>query len=217
MQENLESNIEQISKKLEPIELVRALKSGKEATVYLVKSQSQFYALKIYKENISMATQNDYTLGKHLREKSLRRAVAKKNKVGRELTRKLWTKREFYLLDKFHSLGACVPKVYTHTNDAILMEYLGDPAMPAPRLIDVKLSESDMQRAYLAISSSINVFLDNGVVHGDLSAYNVLWWDRKPYIIDFPQAIDVKRNPNWEVALQRDLKNVATFFNVSVL
>lgn len=212
MQDMVQTVISELSKNFAPISLVRNIKSGKEADVFLVESAGQLFALKIYKPNAQLASRGEYNAGRHIREKSLRKAIIRKNKVGKELMRRIWTRREFYMLKKFYDRGAKVPCVFAHTDEAILMEYLGDEQTPAPRLIDIKLTNIQQSYAYGQIMNSVQVFLQNGVVHGDLSAYNILWWQDNPYIIDFPQAVDVKRNPNWRAVLERDLQNISNYF-----
>ncbi len=208
-----EEVISKWSKKYPDFEVVKDIKSGKEASVYLVKIKGELCALKVYKEDHLKASNAEYIAGKHFREKSHARAVAKKTKFGKDLIQKLWTKREFYMLKKFNGAGASVPKVFDYTDNAILMEYLGDENSEAPRLKSIKLSLEDLKKVKDEVMESIQIFLDNGVVHGDLSEFNILYWNNKPYIIDFPQAVDVKRNPNWEEVFERDKKNLEKYFN----
>lgn len=198
-------------KKYPDLKVVRKLKSGKEADLWLIQAKDKLYALKLYADT-SLSTRTKYAEGQWIREPSLRKAVKQKTKVGKGLQQKLWTKREYYLLRKLHDEGAIVPEVFAYTDTAILMQYLGDETIAAPRLIDVQLDDSVKQSVLHAIEASMQQFLDNGIVHADLSAYNILWWDDKPWIIDFPQAADIRHNPNWQELYERDLKNVRDYF-----
>lgn len=193
--------------------VISNIKSGKEADVIKVSIDDHIYALKIYKKHSILSSRSEYLAGKWIRENSLRKAVQKKAKVGKELLERLWTKREFYMLKKFRSLGANVPEVYNFNNKSILMAYLGDEVSAAPRLVDIELDKPSYENILKEIIESIKIFLECGVVHGDLSEYNILWWNNKPWIIDFPQSIDIRVNSNWEDFLKRDLKNLKGYFS----
>jgi RIO kinase 1 len=207
-----DKTLQQWQAKHSDLNVVKKLKSGKEADVYLVEIGTLMRALKVYDSAAALKTRQQYTEGKWVREKSLRKALSQKTKVGQSLQQRLWTKREFYLLQKLRQQGAIVPEVFEQTDDAILMQYLGDREQAAPRLIDINLNDILQQNAYKSINDSIEIFLKNGIVHGDLSAYNILWWQDMPWIIDFPQAIDIRHNPNWQELYQRDLTNIKDYF-----
>jgi RIO kinase 1 len=198
-------------KKYPDIKVVSKLKSGKEADVWLVRANHILYALKVYVTG-QLSTRSRYTEGQWITESSLRKAVRQKTKVGKNLQQKLWTKREYYLLKKLHSLGANVPEVFAYTDTAILMQYLGSEQEPAPRLIDIELDGTTKQQVLKDLEKSLRILFENGVVHADLSPYNILWWNNKPWIIDFPQATDMRRNPNWQEFYKRDLANISKYF-----
>jgi RIO kinase 1 len=191
----------------------KKIRQGKEATVFVVSFQGKPLALKVYIDPKLRAFQNDqeYTEGKFYRKLSERRALAKRNRFGKAMLHKNWVRREFFLLNKLAKLGAIVPKVYDWTPESILMEFIGGDYV-APRLVDIKLDETTSKFAMESILGDIERLLECGVVHSDLSAYNILWWQNKPWIIDFPQAIDVRRNPHKEELLKRDLDNVVQHF-----
>ena len=198
-------------KKYPSFEVVGTIKSGKEANVWLVQIKEIPYALKVYDPMAQLSTKGQYTEGQWINESSLRKAVKQKTKIGKTLQQKLWTKREYYLLKKLFEQGAIVPEVFDYTDNTILMQYLGDEIGFAPRLIDIELSVSVKTQILVEIEASIKLFLDNGIVHGDLSAYNILWWDGKPWVIDFPQAVDVRHNPNWKQFYERDMQNIKKY------
>lgn len=197
-------------KKYPTLAIIRKLKSGKEADLWFVKINNDLRALKVYTDT-SLSTRSRYIAGQWISQPSLRKAVRQKTKVGKNLQQRLWTKREYYLLKKLKAEGAIVPDAYDHTDNAILMQYLGDEQTPALRLIDIALDESIKPIVLAEIEASMKLFLDNGIVHADLSPYNVLWWDNKPWIIDFPQAADIRHNPEWQELYERDLKNVREY------
>lgn len=206
--------IETWSKKYPDISVTRNIKSGKEADCFLVKIEKKYYCLKFYKKrNLSTTEGNNiYLAGKWFRQPSQRKSVAKGNKFGKNLIKNLWTKREYYMLKKFHGLGANVPEVFDFNNNSIVMEYLGDASLPAPLLKDVNLNEKQLNEVFTQIIDSIKTFYKCGIVHGDLSEFNVLWWQNKPYIIDFPQTIDIRNNPNANELLLRDITKICKFF-----
>lgn len=188
--------------------MVSKIKSGKEADVLRVSAGGEYCALKIYNPRVKLSTHDDYTEGQWFNSPSLRKAMKQKTKVGKSFQQKLWVRREYYLLKKLSDQGARLPKVFSHSDDAILMQYLGNEEKPAPRLVDVNLDDDTKVRVLAEIEGNIQMFLDNGVVHGDLSEYNILWWNDQPWIIDFPQAIDIRHNPNWKKFYDRDIKNI---------
>lgn len=210
MKNLLEEALSQLRAKNIIVEVVRQLSSGKEAVVYLVSMDRKLYVLKVYKDYAirSFKSNQVYFAGKHIGRPSERKAVAKRNKFGKNLLHRLWVKREFYLLKKLFDSGINVPEPIAMSNTAILMEYIGDEISPAPLLKNVKLSPKEAKAVYKKLIDDIDTMLENGIVHGDLSPYNVLYWQGKPYIIDFPQAVDVRNNPNWEELLERDRERV---------
>ena len=211
---NLPKNIySEWVKKYPSFEIVGTIKSGKEADVWLVKIKEIQYALKVYDPKTQLSTKGQYTEGQWINESSLRKAVKQKTKVGKTLQQKLWIKREYYLLKKLFEQGAIVPEVFDYTDNAILMQYLGDENGFAPRLIDIELSDDIKAQVLSEVKANVKLFLDNGIVHGDLSAYNILWWDSRPWVIDFPQAVDIRHNPNWNLFYERDLQNIDKYLN----
>lgn len=196
------------------VEVVSHIKSGKEASVYRALLDGKMVAMKAYKDPTERSFRNndEYLAGKFYKRSSERKAVAKKNKFGRTLKQDNWIKREFFMLQKLYEAGASIPKPILQVEDAIFMELLGDADGVAPRLIDLELSSREAKRAYQSVIKSMVIFWELGIVHGDLSAYNILWWKSKPFIIDFPQSIDARLHPAARGILERDLKNVSTYF-----
>lgn len=197
------------------LDIVKEVRSGKEATVYLVSNQKhELFALKVYKNPDQRAFKHteQYLAGKYFRSASLRRAVTKKNTYGRKVLNDLWTKREFYLLKLAFNAGVHVPKPFEWTSNSILMEFVGSDEVPAPRLSDVDLDSNKVNELYLMLMKDIEILRDRGIVHGDFSEYNVLIADGRPYIIDFPQALDIRNNPNWEEMYKRDIANIKKYF-----
>lgn len=196
------------------LEIVSRLKTGKEAELYQVLLDGNLVAMKLYKDQAERAFKNtgDYLQGTGYRKTSHRKAIEKKNAFSKKLIHDNWITREFSLLKKLYALDAPIPKPIEQIDNAIFMEYLGDEQHAASRLSDCKLSPDEAQHAFDTIIKAMHIFWDAGIVHADLSPYNILWWDNKPYIIDFPQAINRLTHPDAKTLLDRDIFNIYTFF-----
>ncbi len=191
----------------------REIRSGKEATVYRVQHNGTSLALKVYEHTDQRGFQRaeKYLEGKFVKGGSVQRSIVRGNSFAKEFLHTSWIKREFDVLKNLNKHGAAIPAVLEWTPSSILMEFIGDEE-PAPRLIDMKIDEEKAQAAFDAIIGSIQLFLKVGIVHSDLSAYNILWWKEKPCIIDFPQAVDIRENPHVNELLKRDIDNVVSYF-----
>jgi len=201
-------------KKYPDLKVIRNIKSGKEATVGLIETGGQLRCLKVY-DRLSMATKANsvYLLGKWFKEPSVRKSITNGNKFSQDLLKKLWVKREYYLLKKLSRKGVNLPNVFDYNNNSIMMEYLGTANLAAPLIKDIDFSPELAKIAFDEIIKSIKIFLKNGIVHSDLSEFNILWWQDKPFIIDFPQAVDIRTNPNYKLLLQKDINHIVTFFS----
>jgi RIO kinase 1 len=115
-------------------------------------------------------------------------------------------------LQTLHGAGAAVPRPLALAGDALLMEYLGDEDDAAPQLNRVRLSPEEAQRAFGAVMRNVELMLSLNLVHGDLSPHNILWWQGRAVIIDFPQAVDPRFNGSAHDFLHRDVANVCDYF-----
>jgi RIO kinase 1 len=213
--QDLNHIIEQAGKLNHKVEVLSNIKSGKEATVYRVMLDDQLVAMKVYKdpEERNFNNAGAYLLGKYYRQPSQRRAVEKNNKFAKKLKHENWVRREFFILQRLFGRHANIPKPILQINEVIFMELLGDADTVAPRLSDVKLTESEARETFDAVLKSVEIFWECGVVHADLSEFNILWWKSRPYIIDFPQSVDRRTHPNPRTILDRDLKNIVKYFS----
>ena len=213
--EDLDVIIDQANALGHKLEIISHIKSGKEASVFRVLFDGKLVAMKVYKDPDERSCQNvdAYLAGKFYKSLSARKAVIKKNKFGKKLKQENWIKREFFMLRKFYESGAVIPKPMLQIDKAILMELLGDVKIVAPQLIDVELKKKEAVSAFHSIVESIRIFWNHGIIHADLSPYNILWWKSKPYIIDFPQSVDARTHPGARAMLERDLKNVSKYFS----
>jgi RIO kinase 1 len=151
--------------------------------------------------------------GKALRKEREQRAVAKRTKVGLEILQSSWLANEYATLRTLHRVGALVPKPYTVNGNAMLMEYLGERGVPAMTLNHVTLSGYDeAKRLFDLAMDNIRLMLENNVVHGDLSAFNIMYWQGDIRIIDFPQAVNPYRNPHAFKFFARDVERMCQYF-----
>lgn len=214
----LETALAELTQKKFPVTPIRELKSGKEAKVWVVKSDNDeaLYALKVYHDQKSRAfqTQKGYLQDRYIggTGANILRAIKKGNDVGRQFIQETWVMREQYFLKTLAGQSEFIPKMIKPLKNGVLMEYVGDESGPAPRLSDVQIPREVYQEVAQILIDLVELFLANGIVHGDLSAFNILWWKEKPFVIDFPQAIDVRESKRVPELLHRDVKNVLSYF-----
>lgn len=195
----------------------RIVKSGKEATVYCCQAAphtgQRWFAAKVYREHRSFRNDTVYQDGRVILSSRIRRAVQKKTAIGREARSALWIDHEFQTLTRLHAAGADVPQPFARAPSAILMEYLGEPGVPAPLLQNVRLERREAWRLFDRLVENLQLLLSCDLIHGDLSPFNILYHDGRLKIIDFPQAVDPRFNPHaWEL-LSRDVDNVCRYFH----
>jgi len=209
-------------KRLEPLiedglvdEVVRPLMSGKEAAVYVVRCGNALRCAKVYKEanKRSFRQAAEYQEGRKTRNSRQARAMAKGSRYGRKETEDAWQNAEVAALFRLAGAGVRVPKPYDFLDGVLLMEMVADEyGDAAPRLNDVEL-DADQAREYHAfIIRQIVLMLCTGLVHGDLSEFNVLLGPDGPVIIDLPQAVDAAANNHAFSMLERDVNNMAQYF-----
>ena len=194
------------------------LTSGKEATIYCCRAHpamnKKFLAAKVYREHAARSIRRGlYFEGREriIKARELR-AIAKGSEFGHQVMTGMWMWAEYEYLKLLFEVGADVPKPYAMCDRVILMDYIGNGAGPAPHLNGVDLDEATAHQYYRDVLDNIKIMLSENLVHGDLSPYNVLVWKDRPWIIDMPQAVDVRFNRNAFELLRRDLANVCSFF-----
>jgi len=198
--------------------VLNRVKSGKEADVYCCEAQAylgvDLLAAKVYRPLESRGFRNDtvYQQGRFIQNSRLRRAYQNKSRVGRQVQFDLWVSAEYEALKMLHAAGARVPAPYEILGNAIVMEYVGTPAEPAPTLSRVRLCREEAVRISKEILQEVNLWLSCRRVHADLSSYNILYENGAITIIDFPQAVDPEQNPDAFGLLLRDLERVAEYF-----
>lgn len=195
--------------------VVRQLMSGKEAMVYVVRCGDETRCAKIYKEATQRSFRQavDYTENRKVKNSRLQRAMAKGTKFGRQATEAAWQSAEVDALYRLAAAGVRVPEPYNFLEGVLLMELVTDAAGDAaPRLNDVAFSPEDARRHHATLVKEVVRMLCAGVVHGDLSEFNVLLAEDGPVIIDLPQAVDAAGNNHAKRMLMRDVDNLKNFF-----
>ena len=209
-------------------DVLALVKGGKEANVYLCKATptmpTPYIAAKVYRPRQFRNLRNDkmYREGRELlsglgipiknRDNREMRAVRNKTAFGAELTHVSWLMHEYVTLERLHGLGAAVPAPLGAGENAILMAFIGDRYRPAPVLHGVTLHPGEARRLFDVVLYNIELMLQYGMIHGDLSAYNILYWEGAVTLIDFPQVTLSESNHNAYRIFQRDVRRVCEYF-----
>src|SRR5690606_26835613 len=196
-------------------EVLRPLMSGKEAAVYVVRCGADTRCAKVYKEanKRSFRQAAVYQEGRKVRGSRQARAMAKGSKYGRKEQEDAWQSAEVAALFKLAAAGVRVPKPYDFVDGVLLMELVADAdGNAAPRLSDVDRSAEQAREHHAFLIRQVVLMLCSGLVHGDLSEFNVLLGAEGPVIIDLPQAVDAAGNNHAFDMLERDVGNMAAYF-----
>ena len=191
------------------------LMSGKEATVYTVACGSEVRCAKVYKEAAKRSFKKavQYQEGRKVRNSRRARAMEKGSKFGRAQQEDIWQNAEVDALYKLAYAGVRVPEPYGCFEGVLLMELITDEdGHAAPRLNDVTLSQEQARHDHAVVIQDVIRMLCAGVIHGDLSEFNVLVDEHGPVIIDLPQAIDAAANNNAKRMLERDVRNMTNYY-----
>ncbi|MBI5484612.1 MAG: serine protein kinase RIO [Deltaproteobacteria bacterium] len=196
-------------------EVVSQLMSGKEAEVYVVRSLGELRCAKVYKDSDhrSFSSQARYQEGRKVKNSRQARAMGKNSKFGRKELEGAWQNAEVDALQRLAAAGVRVPQIFSYAGGILLMELVTDGnGNNAPRLNDVTLTAAQALEYHRSLISQIVLMLCAGLVHGDLSEYNVLVGSDGLVIIDLPQAVNAAGNNNAASMLLRDVSNVTAYF-----
>src|SRR6266516_2428343 len=207
-------------------DVLRKVKGGKEASVYLCRSgpsiQAPLVAAKVYRPRSLRNLKNDseYRVGRIdldenrqaiVRDKDIH-AMQKRTTYGEELRHQSWIAYEFQTLEMLHAAGADVPKPYAMEKNAIVMDYIGDWDSAAPTLNTVTLEPDEVLPLFERVIRNVDLLLSHQRIHGDLSAYNILYWDGDITLIDFPQVVPPEDNPAAWMIFLRDMTRTCQYF-----
>ena len=196
-------------------DVTRQLMSGKEAMVFVVTCGDEVRCAKIYKEanKRSFRQSVDYTEGRKVKNSRQARAMQKGSKYGRESQEAAWQSAEVDALYRLANAGVRVPTPYNFYEGVLLMELVTDnEGNAAPRLNDVQLSAETAREYHAFLIQQVVKMLCAGIVHGDLSEFNILVGSDGPVIIDLPQAVDAAGNNHAKSMLARDVNNLSAYF-----
>lgn len=211
-----------IPKRIQPLideglidEVLSRLMSGKEADVFVVRCNSEIRCAKVYKEAAKRSFKQAvlYTEGRKSRNSRRSRAMDKGSKFGRQQQEETWHNAEVDALNKLARAGVRVPVPYACVDGVLLMELVTDSdGDVAPRLSEVSMSASEALDGHAKVIESVVLMLCAGLVHGDLSEFNILVDENGPVIIDLPQAVDAAANNNAESMLERDVNKIRDYY-----
>jgi len=209
-------------------DVLAQIKGGKEASVYLCQANpdtgAELLAAKVYRPRQFRNLRNDkvYRQGREvllasggtLKKNDHRemRAIGKKSAFGLQLRHSSWLLYEYQTLETLFNAGAAVPRPWSAAGNAILMDYIGDRDQPAPTMNHVHLTAAEARRLYRVVRENIELMLEHDMVHGDLSPYNLLYWQGEVTLIDFPQVINLFVNKQANAILQRDIRRICEYF-----
>lgn len=209
-------------KRIEPLleeglvdEVMRQLMSGKEAEVYVVRCGQDVRCAKVYKESNKRSFRQSvqYTEGRKVKNSRRARAMEKGSRYGRQEQEQAWQNAEVDALHRLAAAGVRVPRPYNFLEGVLLMELVTDVhGNAAPRLNDLELSDVQAREYHHTLIRQVVRMLCAGIIHGDLSEYNVLVGADGPVIIDLPQAVDAAGNNSAGFMLERDVENLTTYF-----
>jgi RIO kinase 1 len=222
----LERSLEQFFQHKWFDDVLRMVKGGKEASVYLCEGNStsglEYLAAKVYRPRMMRNLKNDWLYregrnnldesGRNITNKGLLHAMRKRTEFGRELLHTSWLEHEFQTLHTLKEAGADVPRPLASDSNAILMEYFGDGQMSAPTLNEVSLTRAEAATLFERVMHNVDLMLKHNRIHADLSAYNILYWEGDIFIIDFPQAINPDENRSAFQIFERDIVRVCEYF-----
>lgn len=216
-------------------ELLWELRSGKEATVYVVQGPNPphpsgsplprwewgvadapiLLAAKLYVDSRVRSFRNDsmYREGRFVGDKRMRKAMDQGSEFGISAQNVLWVGEEYRQLHALYRAGVSVPRPVAQAGNVILMEFIGDENGPAPRLSEVHLSPQEAENALEQAVHNLGLMLANGKIHGDYSTFNLLWWRGKVVVIDFPQVVEWDKNPHTKEILERDVRGLCRTFS----
>lgn len=208
--------------------VLRRVKGGKEANVYCCQAHPatgvELLAAKVYRPRQLRNLKNDsqYRQGRPVlngdgqaldtRDWRAFKAIAGKSRFGLRLTQTSWVEYEFQTLKKLYAAGADVPKPYHNSTHVMLMDYIGELESAAPTLHKVALEAHEAQPMFERLMHNVELMLQQHCIHGDLSAYNVMYWEGDIKLIDFPQIVDPRYNPDAQAIFTRDVTRLCDYF-----
>jgi len=196
-------------------ELISGIKTGKEASVFLGRNSDGFVAVKIYTDLRVRSFRRDesYREGRFIGDSRIEKAIEQGSQKGLDAHQILWVQEEFRQMQHLARHGVNVPKAIAVNGISLVMEFIGDEnGNPAPRLSDLKMEKEEAAEAFSQSVQNLKRIVRSGRVHGDYSTFNILWHKEKAIVIDFPQVMEFRNNPNANAFLARDVRSLCKSF-----
>jgi RIO kinase 1 len=209
-------------------DVLAQIKGGKEASVYRCQAHPSmgeaYLAAKVYRPRMFRTMRNDvqYRRGRRVltsdgrpvktTDHRIMRAIGKKTTFGVQVMHTSWLMHEYTAMERLYQAGAAVPRPVACGENSILMSYYGDGTRGAPTLNEVSLDPDEAEVLFEEVMRNIELFLGHELIHGDLSAYNILYWQGVITVIDFPQVVDYSTNGDAYSILKRDIQRVCDYF-----
>ena len=209
------SDLNELSKQGFLDKLISGIKTGKEASVFLGKNSDGFVAVKIYTDLRVRSFKRDasYREGRFIGDARIQKAIEQGSKAGLDAHQVLWVQEEFRQMQFLYECGVKVPKAIAVNGLSLIMEFIGDEnGNPAPRISDLKMEKEEADEAFRQSVQNLKLITRSGKVHGDYSTFNILWHNETAVVIDFPQVIEFKNNPNAVTFLERDVRSLCKSF-----
>ncbi|HVK37643.1 MAG TPA: RIO1 family regulatory kinase/ATPase [Candidatus Kapabacteria bacterium] len=195
-------------------ELIAPILRGKEASVFAGRRGSAPVAVKLYTDVTIRSFRKDasYREGRFIGDTRIERAIEHHSRRGLAASQAIWVEEEYRQLRTLGARGVRVPRPIGHAGMAIVMEFIGDDGVAAPRLAEAELTPREAHVAFAAAVDALVRLVRSGLVHGDYSTYNLLWWRGEVVVIDLPQVVEITRNPNAVELMQRDVRSLCASF-----
>lgn len=208
-------------------DVLRQIKGGKEASVYLCAgtemSGEQFLAAKIYRPRMFRNLRKDHLYregraeldadGNRILDHGMQRAMERKTDFGQRLSHASWIEHEYQTMELLSKSGLQMPRPVARADNAILMSYIGAETLPAPTLNTVDLEADEAQALFRESIAYLDKMLACERIHADYSAYNILYWEGVLWVIDFPQAVHPGENRNAYALFERDVQRICEYFS----
>ena len=195
--------------------LISGIKTGKEAAVFLGRNSDGFVAVKIYTDLRVRSFKRDasYREGRFIGDSRIEKAIEQGSQKGLDAHQILWVQEEFRQMQHLYEHGVRVPKAIAVNGIALVMEFIGDEnGNPARRISDLKMENDEAEAAFRQSVQNLKLLVRSGRVHGDYSTFNILWHKEEAVVIDFPQVMEFKNNPNADAFLERDVRSLCKSF-----
>lgn len=196
-------------------ELICGIKTGKEASVLLGRNSKGLVAVKMYTDLQVRSFKHDqaYRAGRFIGDARIQKAIEQGSRHGRDAHQVLWVQEEFRQMKHLHEHGVRVPRAVAVNGLALVMEFIGDEdGTPAPRVSDLKLEKDEADEAFRQSVRNLKRIVASGRVHGDYSTFNILWHREEAVVIDFPQVMEINKNPKAKTFLERDVHSLCKSF-----